>query len=407
MKNRTLVLVTYQFPWLPGEYFIETEIGYLAGKFSKVIIVPIRLAWMFGGLKQGRRSIAATNVMIEPGFNRLMHFFCLLRAIAEAPFLVARYRSAWSGHQEVPDSSLVTWLRSAIKVSLAKAAIRRVSSHHGTDAIYYSYWGLEAASALATFKEARKIDNLFCRCHRGDLYLDYRYPFEDLIHQQSTGLFPVSDDGADFLMRRKGFPQRNITVQRLGVHLPPAVSTHSTDGILRIVSCSNLIAVKRVHLIAEYIARSPRRIEWVHFGEGEERARVEGIISGFDGNKTAKLMGRVPNSAIHRYYEEHPVDAFINLSESEGVPVSIMEALAFGIPVIATSVGGTAELVDDSCGYLMDMDCRFDAYLEGITCLTGSNLLDLRAGARRRAELMCDARSNYEGTCDLMSRMAE
>lgn len=36
---------------------------------------------------------------------------------------------------------------------------------------------------------------------------------------------------------------------------------------------------------------------------------------------------------------------FINVSSSEGLPVSIMEACSFGIPIIATNVGGTAEIV--------------------------------------------------------------
>ncbi len=43
----------------------------------------------------------------------------------------------------------------------------------------------------------------------------------------------------------------------------------------------------------------------------------------------------------------------MNVSESEGVPVSIMEAQSFGIPVIATNVGGTPEIVNEENGHLL------------------------------------------------------
>ncbi|NCO54621.1 MAG: glycosyltransferase, partial [Bacteroidetes bacterium] len=50
------------------------------------------------------------------------------------------------------------------------------------------------------------------------------------------------------------------------------------------------------------------------------------------------------------------VDLFINVSESEGIPVSIMEALSAGIPVIATNVGGTNEIVNNDVGFLIDKE---------------------------------------------------
>ena len=55
----------------------------------------------------------------------------------------------------------------------------------------------------------------------------------------------------------------------------------------------------------------------------------------------------------HQYYKSLQPDLFINLSSSEGVPVSIMEAMSFGIPVIATSVGGNPEIVNNNNGYLI------------------------------------------------------
>ena len=70
-------------------------------------------------------------------------------------------------------------------------------------------------------------------------------------------------------------------------------------------------------------------------------------------NMRTTFMGYVPNVEIMQFMEESNVDVFINLSTSEGVPVSIMEAQSYGIPVIATNVGGTGEIIDKDNGILL------------------------------------------------------
>jgi glycosyltransferase involved in cell wall biosynthesis len=66
------------------------------------------------------------------------------------------------------------------------------------------------------------------------------------------------------------------------------------------------------------------------------------------------LRGKIENEVILDYYNQNFVDLFINLSTHEGIPVSIMEAFSAGIPVLATNVGATAEIVDESCGFLVE-----------------------------------------------------
>jgi glycosyltransferase involved in cell wall biosynthesis len=62
----------------------------------------------------------------------------------------------------------------------------------------------------------------------------------------------------------------------------------------------------------------------------------------------------VENRTVLKHYRDNPVDVFVNVSESEGLPVSIMEAQSFGIPVVATAVGGVPEIVNDTTGHLLD-----------------------------------------------------
>jgi glycosyltransferase involved in cell wall biosynthesis len=70
-------------------------------------------------------------------------------------------------------------------------------------------------------------------------------------------------------------------------------------------------------------------------------------------NVVYKFTGILPNSEVLSYYQHNSIDVFINVSAWEGIPGSIMEAQSCGIPVIATAVGGTPEIVSEKVGFLI------------------------------------------------------
>jgi glycosyltransferase involved in cell wall biosynthesis len=350
-----------------------------------------------------KRDTHDTCTLLDAAGDRTGFLLAALRAAFEAPVLVWRYRSQWAGNPTITDSSLRQWLTSAIKVSMARSAITGLLPKDRSNMVFYSYWRLEAAAALALMREQGLISNFFSRAHGGDLYFDKRYPFENLIHEYANSIFPVSDSGFRFLTKHKGFSAANLKVQRLGVTIPDEVATGSSDGVLRIVSCSNIIPVKRVAMIARHLSALPCEVDWVHFGSGIESPQVEAEVSKFDQRHRAVLKGGVPNSAIHEFYRSNPIDLFVNLSESEGVPVSIMEALAYGIPTIATDVGGTGEIVDDSCGALLTKDFSHADFTAAVSRLMFTEARSTyRMRARQQAENLCDAKQNYPITCDIM-----
>ncbi|MGZ4090243.1 MAG: glycosyltransferase, partial [Bacteroidia bacterium] len=112
-----------------------------------------------------------------------------------------------------------------------------------------------------------------------------------------------------------------------------------------------------------------------------------------------ELHGFVSNKEIIEFYMTSYVDLFINASTSEGVPVSIMEALSFGIPVIATNVGGTSELVDDAVGKLVKADINeleLSSELAHFLKLSKEEVALIREGARMRFIEKASAEKNYE-----------
>ena len=126
---------------------------------------------------------------------------------------------------------------------------------------------------------------------------------------------------------------------------------YSKDGVFRLVSCSGISQVKRLNLLIEALSEIDNvhagRLSWTHIGSGPDEDEIKQFAQSRLQHLDFHFVGYMPNKLVHRYYEEHPCDLFINVSSMEGLPVSLMESISYGIPAIATNVGGTGEVVID------------------------------------------------------------
>jgi glycosyltransferase involved in cell wall biosynthesis len=72
------------------------------------------------------------------------------------------------------------------------------------------------------------------------------------------------------------------------------------------------------------------------------------------------FTGYLPQAQVMNLYRETGFDVFVNVSDAEGLPVSLMEASSAGIPMVATNVGGSNEIVNAANGVLLDADPSVD-----------------------------------------------
>ena len=103
-------------------------------------------------------------------------------------------------------------------------------------------------------------------------------------------------------------------------------------------------------------ALAPENIRWTCMGDGVEAGQIKEIIEKAGLQKQVTFTGRIAHDDVMKFYSENEITFFLNVSTTEGVPVSIMEAQSFGIPVIATDVGGTSEIVNEGNGRLLGAD---------------------------------------------------
>ena len=139
----------------------------------------------------------------------------------------------------------------------------------------------------------------------------------------------------------------------------------------------------------------------MHFGDGVLRNELETLASERLGSAKGisyRFMGHYPNNELLEYYSNNKVDLFINTSSTEGIPVSIMEAQSFGIPVIATDTGAVNEIVTEGTGSLLPVDFNttdLSRMIEHYANLSDSEYDNLRMNAIRNWELNFNAISNY------------
>lgn len=133
-----------------------------------------------------------------------------------------------------------------------------------------------------------------------------------------------------------------------------------TGDYFELLSCSRIDANKRLDSIISALKKwDGVPIRWTHIGTGvmenDVKAHAQELMS-INPRVKVHFTGRIDNSDVIRYYAEKHVDLFLNVSKSEGLPISIMEAMSYGIPCAATDVGGTSEIVNQTNGYILNSD---------------------------------------------------
>jgi glycosyltransferase involved in cell wall biosynthesis len=153
----------------------------------------------------------------------------------------------------------------------------------------------------------------------------------------------------------------NARVLPMGVPIPSQVQRW--HGPRPLVLCpARLVAVKGHRFLLEawrILRRSGLDVELWLAGQGELRTQLEALRESFGLTNLVTFLGAVPHHELLKIYERTPVSAVVLPSLDlgrgvhEGIPVALIEAMSYGIPVVATATGGTPELVTPGTGLLV------------------------------------------------------
>ena len=237
-----------------------------------------------------------------------------------------------------------------------------------SDVVLFSVWFDACAYTAATLKRRFPLVKAVSLAHSYEVlavrnpYVSYRHI--GFKHRYLDGVFFISHVIMQMYFSEMGdrvAPYRGkCHVCHLGTYREDDRRNPADESLFNICTCSWAVAIKRLDILMDALKEWRHgKIRWTHIGGGPllDTYRREALKVMAD-NPLVDIvfLGRIPNRSVKRYYAEHPIDLFINLSSIEGLPVSIMEAVSYGIPVIATDVGGTGEIVCAETGFLLKAD---------------------------------------------------
>lgn len=283
----------------------------------------------------------------------------------------------------------------------ARAHIVRKPQNQPT--ILYSWWGFPEALGVAQQIKGMNIP-VVTRMHGYDLFAEQDrlgfVPFQRDLVQAVDKVFSASKAGANYLCDRFPELRDKIDVSYLGVAKSTGTSQSSADDVFRIVSCSSLVPVKRVDILIDALKlnqTSGMNFVWTHIGDGPEMLALR--KQSRELGSRARFLGEMTHDQVLAWMASNPIDVFCNVSDSEGLPVSLMEAASCGIPLLARDVGGVREIVDASVGLLLGSDAIAKNVAAGLEAMRNAPIetqVQWRIQSESRWAKKFDAERNYE-----------
>lgn len=384
MKS-VLIIITHAFPYAPPmEQYLLDEIEVLKNYFDDILIFPSsRTALSFKMNELNSSNIKVLRIQRKNKlYEAVTTFFS--KTIFDMDFykeIITLINKKLIFNRVALQTLLITYLNKEIITEGILEEFNTLKFNKDDSIIIYSYWLSHYSSVAIALKNKihdMGFNNLKCiaRAHgSSDVFIskltnEYKIDIRNI--RDIDRIYSVSDMGARYI-EKIGIETDKIKVGRLGVKDRGYKLSLKKGEILKIVSCSNLVDVKRVHLIVEALCLiDDVTIEWTHFGDGILMDQIKNMSENIGNNIKIMLMGKTKNAEIMKYYKNNSPDLFINVSSIEGIPVAIMEAISFGIPVIATDVGGTKEIcLNNYNGILLEKDFQIERLVQSIKYFNG------------------------------------
>lgn len=360
MSVLVFITDTYPLGGITEQAFIKPEIEPLAAAFDRVFIMPVNSGILSGIFSAFPDQSLPANVTVS-------------RTLLSAPSAAAKAISLLhpraiealaADASHLPDLKALRHLMafSAYVLHYRRKLARWIKQQHINihDTVFYTFWFEAATAALATIPGLK----IITRAHGHDIY-DFKPNFispywRRLSLRKIIGVRTASKSGADYI--RHKFPQyaAKIASRFLGSPAPLASNpdANDIDAPLVLLNCSRLAEGKgvelQIELIKEWARRNPSRlIHWLCIGGGPLEWKIRDSTNNLPANLTVEMTGPMNNENVHKLLSTRHIDASLLLSESEGLPIAMVEALSYGIPIITTPAGGLSEITAQSDGLLL------------------------------------------------------
>lgn len=407
---KRICLFTNEFPYGNWEPYLETEIEYYE-KFDDIKIFSLQLREEHA---KHCRNLGNDKIQVFPVYKVSNLIYILYAFVALFDKNLHREIRKLISEKKFTFRRLVQLFvfisRSHYE---AKKIIRIFSKEELENSIFYSYRFEYQPYVSYLIKTKLGLDSkIVARAHGFDLYEENRpskyIPLREILLEKIDYVFPCSDYGTNYLKEKFPDYEEKISTRFLG-SLDHGIQNYKKSSKLRLLSCSTVLPVKRLEIIVDALSNiDDIKIIWTHFGDGADMKKIKTLANKLPSNIDTIFKGNIPNSTLLEEYKNKSYDWFVNVSSSEGIPVSIMEAMSFGIPAIATDVGGTSEIVNDKNGFLLNSNLsgnKLAKVFRRVYAMDINDYLNYRQEARETWDNKYNSAKNYKKFTDELIKM--
>ena len=142
-----------------------------------------------------------------------------------------------------------------------------------------------------------------------------------------------------------GFNNKILKINN-GVDITDIKRTNVDKADINLLIISRLVIQKNINIVIEAMELlDNKNVKLSIIGEGGEFSTLEGVIHELNLQNRVQLLGKIDNNKISQFLLA--ADIFIQASDYEGLPHSVLEAINYEVPILSTEVGGCKDLLND------------------------------------------------------------
>lgn len=349
-----LYLFTTNFPTgLSGELWLHNEINITYKNFERVFIFPDHDS--YEAIELPSNCYPQKNVLTNSKNETLtLSDVFKISSIILSDLVPLSRRGAFFSN--------LRYNVSLIKKLYKKAKYISKQIEEPERSVLYSYWADNAATLACMIKVFKPNVKAISRAHGYEIYEDLKkdkiIPFRNYQNKIIDHIYSVSKKGAEHLKHKHPSFANKYSFSYLGTN-DHGLAIFDPNDIFSIATCCNLNTVKRIELVSEILKNVDQKIKWHLIGNGPEMSKIKKANSILPENIEVIYHGSMSQDKLFEFYRTTHLNALLSVSYSEGLPVTMMEAISFGIPLISTNVGGCNEICNSQTGVLIERD--FDA----------------------------------------------
>ena len=177
-----------------------------------------------------------------------------------------------------------------------------------------------------------------------------------------------------------GYSKKILKINN-GVNITDINRANESKADINLIIISRLVVQKNINIVIEAMKLlDNKNLKLSIIGEGGEFSKLESTIHDLNLQNQVQLVGKIDNNKISQFLLT--ADIFIQASDYEGLPHSVLEAINYEVPILSTETGGCKDLLNDGeRGFIIPMPPDKKVIAENI-----SFIIENKTEATKRAD---------------------